>query len=307
VYSGTCGATVIAACDNTVGAGASVAFTATAGTTYLLRVGSPPATPPGPFVLTLDCPLPPVNDACAGATALGRGVNPAPPAGVSGTFFSNVGAFDDAGASCATHASDVWFTYVAIGSGPATFSTNTPPGFVAGSLTDTVLAVFDVCGGLQLSCDDNSGDGALSQATVNLVSGTSYRVRVGSRGPGEGTFYVTVKQDFALKAESPAGAGSVLLRHENGMPGAPFITIITLNQGAFPNGWLLGIDPTLNEVFLQIANPVPPFFGVLSASGTSSYGPALGLPPFTFYAGSAEFTPLLTISRISPPVGYTIP
>lgn len=307
VYTGTCGALSTFRCANNATPGASTTFTAVAGTTYFIRVAATTAALGGPFTLTVVCPTPPVYDACANAATIVRGVNPSAPNGSSGSFFTNVGAFNDAGAGCASHLNDVWFKYVAVGSGPATFTTNTPAGFAAGSLTDTLLSIFDVCGGTQLACDDDSGDGALSFLTLNLVSGTTYFVRVSSRSAVEGTFYVTVRQDFALKAESPLGVGSLLLRHENGTPSAAYVTLITLNQGAFPNGWLLGIDPTLTEVYLQVGSAAAPFFGVLSPSGTTAYGPVPGLPSLTFYAGSAEFTPIGTIGRTSAPVLHVIP
>jgi hypothetical protein len=129
---------------------------------------------------------PPVNDNCAGATtipAVGTG-----PSGVAGT---NVLATLDGGPNaCGVPCDkDVWFAF--------------QPGFTnswvistcAGTAQDTVLEVYDACGGNLVACDDD-GCGLQSTLTVPLVSSNSYRIRLASKGTGSagGAYTLTVVQ-----------------------------------------------------------------------------------------------------------------
>jgi hypothetical protein len=184
----------------------SVTVSTTAGSPYLVRVGTWAGTPDGTFYLTVSAILPATNDDCTTAIAIGDGINPSPPLGVSGMTFTNVGATPpDPGPAvppfpCGIdgHA-DVWFVYLA-SAGSTNFTTCTPPGFAAGTHFDTIIEVFDGSAGCppgaSLGCDDdgcNTSPGFNSTITVATVVGAPYIVRVGSwSGVPEGSFYLTV-------------------------------------------------------------------------------------------------------------------
>lgn len=120
------------------------------------------------------------QDECTSATALAIGANGP---------FSNAGFTVSAPAwSCSfVSGADVWFSFA------------TPA--LAGSLTidtegtvglDTVLEVFDACGGNVIACDDDGGTGLLSTVTFMTAGGTTYFARVGGFGSATGSFLVNV-------------------------------------------------------------------------------------------------------------------
>ncbi len=83
---------------------------------------------------------------------------------------------DDDEASCQFDSdNDVWFFYVASCPGRVMMDTIGSQ-FVPSN--DTVLTVYDACGGAEVACDDDSGPGLLSLVEFNAVAGTTYLVRI---------------------------------------------------------------------------------------------------------------------------------
>jgi hypothetical protein len=204
------GGVPIACNDETCASLAEVLFAASLGTTYLIRVGDWNGQGPGTFYLTITR----IADGCDAPIDVGLGVNPAGPAGQSGSTYSNVGAAGSAfssEAACAGGGSltgDVFFSFTAPYEGDLVVSTCTPSGFAAGSLSDTVLAVYDpsACpaGGTALACNDESCS-SRSELTVQVVAGNSYLIRVGGWDGLEGTFYLSLQYP-APSNDEPAGA-----------------------------------------------------------------------------------------------------
>ncbi len=114
---------------------------------------------------------PPVNDNCTSATTIG-----AAGTGLGGVSGTNVLATLDGGASgCSVPVSkDVWFAFQPGISGGWDIRT-------CGTVQDTVLEVYDACGGNLVACDDDSC-GTASTLSTSLVSSNSYRIRVCSKG-----------------------------------------------------------------------------------------------------------------------------
>lgn len=111
---------------------------------------------------------PSCNDGCEDAVEVTEGAN-------SGTN-TTAGPVDDAEASCEPNSNnDVWFVYTAPCDGEVLIRTN---GSVFAPSNDTVLNVFDECGGTELACDDDSGVGLLSALTLTIVQGEDYFIRV---------------------------------------------------------------------------------------------------------------------------------
>jgi hypothetical protein len=193
VYDGAggCPALVNILCTTTA---SNVSVPVVGGGVYYIRGGSVAGTQQGSFALTWFLVLPPANDDCTSAEVVVDGVNPA-----AGTY-SNLGGLDDAGysaAACAAGAvgsKGVWFSYVASITGNITVQTCTPTGLTAGSLTDTVLEVFDNCGVTftSIACNDNSCSN-LSSTAFSALAGNAYWFRVSSKSTTlSGSFYVSV-------------------------------------------------------------------------------------------------------------------
>ncbi|MBI1189596.1 MAG: hypothetical protein GC200_02805 [Tepidisphaera sp.] len=118
------------------------------------------------------------NDTCATAQAVAEG-----------TFtFNPCGAYvDDGFASCAVSDKDAWYQYIPTFTGEARFET-------CGATYDTVLSVYDGCGGLELACNDNwdSGPGGCTASRSRIgrlavTQGHPVWVRVGAIGTLFGT------------------------------------------------------------------------------------------------------------------------
>jgi hypothetical protein len=131
----------------------------------------------------------PANDACADAIAL-----PAPDAGscTTQTVVSNVGATPDGTMSCGVAADPIqnntWYSLTipatACAGHTLTIETSSDG---SNTLTDTQLGVWDLCGGTELACDDDSGPSLYS--LVTLLIGTDVN-------PGE-TIYITLDGYFS--------------------------------------------------------------------------------------------------------------
>jgi hypothetical protein len=293
------------ACDNDNAAGTRSVVRVPnmlAGVPYYVRVADQAATvATGTFYVVV---IPAVtNDECSGAIAVGTGINPAP--GASGSVFTNEGATNSAGivSACPTGTtgsnSDVWFSFVAPGNGTYVISTDTPTGFVSGSMTDTVLSIWSSCGPgmVEVACDDDGGTvGALlSTATVNgLIGGNTYYIRVAeysvaTTSVDQGSFYLTITPKFELAFSSPFGAGSIQIDLTNGPPNGNYYFAVTLAQGLFPNGWIYGLDIGLSDIVSQV-NSGYPFVGSLNAGGGTTIGPISGAPNgLTVYAVGLGF------------------
>jgi hypothetical protein len=137
----------------------------------------------------------PPNDACQNPTWLQNGINPGAPAGASGTFFTNVGSLgNDVPGFCTAGADtkDVWFTWISSGSGTATVTTSTPPGFTPGTAAVSIEA-YAGCGGPVMACSQPTpGGGATLSMTV--LNGWHCTIRVATIAPtlNGGTFYLTL-------------------------------------------------------------------------------------------------------------------
>lgn len=118
-------------------------------------------------------PPPPANDECAGAII----VNPGVPA-INGFNNTATTGSDDVH-SCVTGSNGVWYRFTSTSASAWQFDTN-------GSTFDTVLSVFDSCGGAELACDDDGGDGVSSLVNISLSANQSVRILVSAFGTGAG-------------------------------------------------------------------------------------------------------------------------
>jgi len=169
-----CAGTQLLCLDDFCGLQTQITINATTGTHYLIRIAQYFNGDTGSGQVTISGPVgPPANDACGSATAVGEG-----------TFDWDLrGASNDGPATCGGSGTnpDVWFAYTPSADGIAEFST-------CGLTTfDSVLAVFDACGGTQLFCLDDAC-GLQTSFTLPVVATSTYLVRVAQFGLGRNGF-----------------------------------------------------------------------------------------------------------------------
>ena len=176
---------------------------------------------------------------------------------------------------------------------------------------------FGYSGYVHTACDDDGGAGnGVSSISFQPTAGSIYLIRiatawpVGSTAPNqqttEGQFNLTVSRPFTFAMDAPLGPGSIRLRNLNGPPFSAALTVLTLAPGAFPNGWLFGLDPTFADIQLAVTYG-PPFINLLNAAGGSSFIVGPGLPSFTLYGVTLKLGLAGQITGASPPVAFTIP
>ncbi len=149
------------------------------------------------------------NDDCANAIPIGEG----------SFFWTNNGATPVlSNVTCNTTLSrDVWFSYTNTGVCPETVNINTcmTAGEPAPVLNDTVLRVYDACGGPCLTANDDffcpapSTTGLRSNVTITVPAGATRLIAVGSFGNNVGNAWtLTLSATNALKVLVGTGCGS---------------------------------------------------------------------------------------------------
>lgn len=170
LYSGAaCGALTLVECDDDDGAGnmPQIARTNQAAGTYYIRFWDfSDGTGTFNLCVSINAPtLPPANDDCAGAIAIGTlGI------ACTNTNVNTLAATGAADATCTgTEDDDVWYTFTVPMGSTSVLYNNTN---ISGS-TDRVLQLFDACAGTSLGCFDNE-----TGTFPGLTGGTTYTLRV---------------------------------------------------------------------------------------------------------------------------------
>lgn len=240
------------------------AFGVTAGSSYLVRIGSFPGGTQGVGQFEIDVfvppPPPPPNDDCANAESI---------SGCGSYLYDTTWATDDGlgdplcykfGTSQISH--DVWFSWRAPSTGIYTLDT-----CIAGGI-DTKLAVYEDLGvcppSPALDCNDDTC-GLLSTITWNASGGQSYLLRVGTfpSAPGAPGFFDLVGCPGSCEGEA---LGNYCNQSTLFTTGASTITSVD------------GLNPSLASGTLTLsANNLPTQPGIYIASPTQS-APFAGLP-----------------------------
>jgi len=120
------------------------------------------------------CQFPPAEDDCAGALVSTFGV--------SQVIDNSCATADGPDQSCAflgaATENDIWVSFVAPASGNVRIQAS---GDGSLTLTDTVIEVYDACGGNSVGCDDDAGVGLFSLVNIaacDLVAGQTYYVQI---------------------------------------------------------------------------------------------------------------------------------
>jgi hypothetical protein len=225
------------------------------------------------------------NDSCAFAIAVVEGVV---------TPGSNTGSTtgpDPVGA-CGFMASDVWYTFTA--SCTSLYRATT---CVVGTNYDSVVAVWSgACGGLApVSCNDDScvlpGQFLSSTTTFMATAGTTYYVSVGGYLGATGSFSLLVNPSAApTLAFATPGPGGFSYTVSGGPPLGQAFTAMTTYAGAYPAGWLFGVDISLGELVSEFTTGFP-FMLPLGVCGDATFGPVFGLPSGLPVYGVSLFYP----------------
>jgi hypothetical protein len=307
VFDGAaCPPTLMLGCDDdTCGFRSSVSnVPVTSGGLYYIRVSGLFGST-GTFYVNVTPPSPPtLNDDCATAIPLSLGSNGP---------FSNSSATSSVGvaASCGIFASpgyrDLWYTFTPSCSGIVNVNAGC-------NSFDMILTAYASCGGAEIACnDDAQGCGGSPAISFPGTAGVTYRVRAASwSAANPATFFinVTLGSGLALAFTSPLGPGSVQVNLTDGPPSGLYFLPVTFFAGAFPTGWLFGVDIPLTEL-LSLLNAGSPFVGAFNSCGQVTIGPIGGLgflsgvPLYAVVLGLPAGSPVPTVH--SAPVTYTIP
>jgi hypothetical protein len=236
-------------------------------------------------ILTVSATAQGLNDSCAVAAYVTFGV---------ATPGTNVGATSgpDPMALCGTMGNDVWYVFAPLCSGVVTATTcNT------GTTFDTVIAAWDGTNGcgsslVPLGCNDDSclTSSLSSTYSFSVTSGAIYYVSVGGYNGAVGSFVFSLALggggvNLSFSTLGPATLGFTV----TGEPAAQYLTVVSLNQGAYPNGWFFGIDVLPFELQLMLGWGWP-VSGALDSCGSFSFGPVGGVPPgLSVYAVAFQF------------------
>ena len=151
-----------------------------------------------------------------------------------------------------------------------------------------------------------------ASATVGYVAGGGANAQYSFDTPGsipDGTsLVVSGYGPFTLTFSSPNGPGSIQVNICGGSPNGAYQIFASLVAGAFPNGWLHGLDISFQDVQNQIN--AAPFFGGLDSNGAAQIGPtgAGSLPSgLTIYSLVFNIPPSSIPTIHTAVQAYTIP
>ncbi|OYT12672.1 MAG: hypothetical protein B6I19_09145 [Bacteroidetes bacterium 4572_114] len=181
-----CGGTVLACNDDDgpacTGTNASIEISVTSGVTYYVQVsGNEAVTGSGDLTISVNATT--NMDDCGNAYAINE---------VTDFAFTTVGATaggDNPGCGGGVNPIDIWYAYTATETGTGSFD-------LCGSSYDTRLAIWDVCSGNVLACNDDDnycGSGSLqSFLSFAVTSGTTYYIQVGGYNARAGAGDLTI-------------------------------------------------------------------------------------------------------------------
>jgi subtilisin-like proprotein convertase family protein len=123
----------------------------------------------------------------------------------------------------------------------------------------------------------------------------------------DGVFLKLAPGSWDLQIVQPNGPASATVSNSGGHAGHSYANMMTLTPGAFPHGWLHGIDMTLLEIAAEISAGAP-FFGALDPCGSASTTFSGPIPSgFTIYMTGLELDPTGSIVNFKPGFVYTTP
>jgi subtilisin-like proprotein convertase family protein len=156
-------------------------------------------------------PETPANDDCNAAIP----INEAEP--YTGSTFNATGANDSNQSSCSYNDyADVWHSYTPTNTGLVTIS-------LEGSEFDTTLAVFDICDGNELVCNDDSTN-LQSEVTLLMNEGKTYLIRIAGYEGDMGDYTLTVNSIPPIPPYAPCNPTPI-----DGVDNTPIKTTLSWN------------------------------------------------------------------------------
>jgi hypothetical protein len=207
---------------------------------------------------------------------------------------------------------DVWFVFSPLCTGSMTASTcNT------GTAFDTVIGAWNGTNGcgsalMPLGCSDDScaTTSLSSTVTFQVTAGSIYYVSVGGYGGATGNFVLTLVPGAGAisLAYHDLGPGTIGFTVASGPPAGQYLAVMSLNHGAYPNGWFFGIDVLPFELDLMLSWGYP-ISGQLDGCGGFTFGPVGGAPSgISVYGVALGFAPGSPVpTTIGAPATTTIP
>lgn len=157
------------------------------GQVCLVRLAS--AVAPGGYQLNVRSMATPSNDHCSNAAPISEGALAA--AGDN----SNASGMEDGASSCAEGSNhDVWFEYHSSCNGMVTIDSE------GSGQSDTVLSVFDGCGGAEIACSDDSNAQLHARVVFPADTCRTYLIRLASAAE-PGPYVLSVACDGHAKAD----------------------------------------------------------------------------------------------------------
>jgi hypothetical protein len=120
---------------------------------------------------------------------------------------------------------------------------------------------------------------------------------------------LSFRPSTVIAGSSPLGPGSIQLTLRRGPPSGSYFLAATTFAGAFPNGWLYGLDIPFPELMSELSAGAP-FSGPINLTpGTAVVGPFSGLPSgLTVHAIAFGTNPGASgPAVVTAPIAYTIP
>jgi subtilisin-like proprotein convertase family protein len=183
--------------------------------------------------------------------------------------------------------------------------------------------------------DDDAGGGPWTQAVAGLP--TSATVGAGYYRPltplaafqgldQAGLWYVTIcdqhgadvgslyefvlsiaPSTWDLQITQPNGSASVTIANSGGRAGDSYANMMTLAPGAFPNGWLHGVDMSYEGIAGEVQFGAP-FFGTLGPCGSATTTVPGPIPSgLTVYVTGLELDASGSTVNFEPAFAYTTP
>ena len=133
---------------------------------------------------------PPINETCATAIPVTNGA----PAAEGDTTLASFD--DDTEADCEEYSDkDLWYVYTATCTGTVHVDTE------GSDVWDTVLSVWDECGGNEIACENDGPSGSLAALEFDAIAGETYYIRFATYNGISGQFQLNISCE-----EAPQGA-----------------------------------------------------------------------------------------------------
>ncbi len=179
MYADNCAGAEIACNDDDCGLQSTVSGPIASGQTVVIQVGGYNLqSGTGSLAVNFTASGAPNNDNCAQAIAVSNGTP---------TAFNTINATTDGPENCGfNNAKDIWYSYTACGDGTISAST-------CGSSFDTVVTIYDGCGGAVLACNDDACGLQSNASFAGVSSGQTVLIQVSGYfgASGAGTLSVT--------------------------------------------------------------------------------------------------------------------